>query len=742
MPAKREEINTPLQYIKGVGPRRAEILAKEGILTPLDMLWYFPRAYIDRNGAASLRDLTQRLLREQESLIDNPLNELAFRNEYTVVAKVAGTDEKDFGRRKIFKLRIADGSGARAQIIFWNMAQYFKKTYTEGMTLAISGRPEFDRYGYLTFSHPEIDIIDPEEEELYRSGQILAKYRLTESMRQSGINMKLIRTIIRHALEHEIDNIKETLPDYILSEYGFPEIKESVINLHFPANAGIIQQARRRMKFEEIFYFELLLALKQRGIKTMERGLKLSTKSSLARRLYDALPFELTSDQKKVIREIASDLESGSPMNRLLQGDVGSGKTIVALLSMLMVVDNGCQVALMAPTEILAEQHFQTITSYLDGYGFVIDQLIGGQAAKSRREILERICSGTTNIIIGTHAMFESKIEYKRLGLVIIDEQHRFGVAQRAGLKELATKSFEGEQVTPHILVMTATPIPRTLSMTLYGDLDVSIIREMPKNRKPIKTTVTFESQLPQVHEFIRSEIKKGRQAYIVYPLVEDSEKLELKSATVHFEKLSAEIFPEFRCGLLHGQMSWKEKDEVMRNFLDRKFDIMIATTVIEVGIDIPNATIMLIENAERFGLSQLHQLRGRVGRGTEQSWCFLATKDHFQYQLNKKGGSEEERAANITRLKTMQETNDGFAISEVDLKLRGPGDMMGTRQSGLPDFKFTDLVSDGDIIAVARRKAFEIIDKDPHLRLPGNSVIREAYLKRQRNNENYFDIA
>jgi ATP-dependent DNA helicase RecG len=484
------------------------------------------------------------------------------------------------------------------------------------------------------------------------------------------------------------------------------------------------------MKYEELFLFELLLAARRRSRKRPERGIPMQSQSQRARSLIERLPFDLTGAQKRVIREIVADMTSGTPMNRLLQGDVGSGKTVVALLCMLNAVDNGYQTLIMAPTEILAEQHFHGIQRMLGAdHGMNIVQLVGSQRKKARTAVLEQIASGSANIVVGTHAMFESDVVYNKLGLIVIDEQHRFGVAQRAELKRLGQNSHGDEPRTPHILVMSATPIPRTLSMTLYGDLDSSVIDQLPAQRKPIKTHVVFESKMQEVFGFVKSEVALGRQAYIVYPLVERSEKIDAKSAVEHYEDLCRTVFHDLSVGLLHGQMGWNEKEDVMKAFLNRDFDVLVSTTVIEVGIDVPNATVMLIENAERFGLSQLHQLRGRVGRGGEQSYCFLATKDHFKYQMNRAANAEDMAKAPI-RLKTMEETTDGFRIAEVDLRLRGPGDVMGTRQSGVPDFRFADLVTDGELIAQTRADAFGVLDEDPQLRQDEHRLLRQELLR------------
>ncbi len=743
--------NLQLQYIKGIGPKRAEVLAGEGILTPNDLLMYFPRSYIDRSTAPTLKSLSQNLI--NENLFEQNANRIKltadfkFKSEITVIGKILKKKEHRFGRgRRMLSLEISDGSDITAKVIFWNMISYFNQIYSTGQLLAISGKAELDKGRKIQFTHPEIDIIHPEDEKLYREGKIIPKYKVSEAMAKIGLNIRLIRQIIATIIDEEINFVTETLPDWLLKKNNFPTLIESIRQLHFPDSAESLLKSRYRLKFEELLFYEISIALKRRKYINLENGVIIQPKSSRARQLYDALPFQLTGDQKKVLREIAKDFESGRPMNRLLQGDVGSGKTVVAALAMLMAIDAGFQVVIMTPTEILAEQHTSTLGKFFEGLDVEIAQLLGGQKAQLRREILKLIESGKANVVIGTHALFQAEVSYNKLGFIVIDEQHRFGVEQRAKLIGLGKKSHDNggdsNLLSPHILVMTATPIPRTLKLTFYGDLDVSVIREMPKGRKPVITKVTFESKLPEVYEFIRSEIKKGYQAYIVYPLVEKSEKIELKSAVEHYETLSAEVFPEFQCGLLHGQMLWYEKEDAMKDFLDKKFQILIATTVIEVGIDVPNATVMLIENAERFGLSQLHQLRGRVGRSSAQSYCVLMTKDHFKFQIRNKAVKEEERKASVVRLRTMEDTTDGFEISEVDLKLRGPGDLLGTKQSGLPDFKFADIIRDAEIIELARQEAFELIENDPHIRKPENLLLRKTYLKYSETNKNFFDIA
>jgi len=740
---KTLKVPSPLQYIKGVGPRRAEVFVQEGIITPKDLLFYFPRTYIDHDTAASIKSLAVRL-RQDTLLTDFSIAKShSYKNEVTIVAVISDVREHVFGKnKKILTLTLSDGSGVNAQIVFWQFHDFYKKNYPVDHVVAVTGKPEIDKWGKISFHHPDIEKIDEEDEVEYNAGNIMPVYRVSEKMKSAGLNTKVMRKIIENVIDSEIYNLKETLPKHVLDKFNFPDIKTSVQNLHFPINRSETEKAIQRMKFEEILYFEIFLALRSNSFKIQESAPAMNPKSQRARTLYDSLPFELTNDQKKVIREITDDMRSGKPMNRLLQGDVGSGKTIVALLNMLVAIDNGYQVGFLAPTEVLAEQHFNTLSNLLKDLDVNIIQLLGGQKARLRRDILEKISVGFANIIVGTHAMFQSSIDYKNLGLVVIDEQHRFGVAQRAELKKLAVKSFTEKNLSPHILVMSATPIPRTLSMTVYGDLDVSVIREMPKNRKPIKTGIIFESEIENAYRFIRQEISKGHQAYIVYPLVEKSEKLELKAAVEHFEILQNEIFPELKCGLLHGQMLWYEKEDAMKAFLNKEYDILVSTTVIEVGIDVANATIMLIQDANRFGLSQLHQLRGRVGRGGEQSWCFLATKDNYRFEIRKKGEKDEDQKAAVIRLKTMESTVDGFEIAEVDLRLRGPGDVLGTRQSGLPAFKFLDLVNDGDIITKARHEAFNIVQDDHQLMKPENSVLRYEFLKQYRTSQNFYDIA
>ena len=735
-----------LQFIKGVGPKKAQAFQKEGFQTSYDLLTYFPRAYIDRSGSNSIKQAVLRLMKHKADNAELNFNiddDFIFTSETTIIGQVAAIKENRYGaKRQMLKLILNDGSGASAGIIFWNRVNYFKSFFKTGMVLAVSGKPQLDNFNSITFVHPEIEVIDEEDQNIYKSGGILPKYKITENMVEARISLRTMRAIISKILQSEIKYVNETLPTELIKSLGLPEIKEAISNLHFPQSHEALRRARFRLKFEEIFYFMLRIELLRKKIISREQGIIINPKSKYARLLYSNLSFKLTDDQKKFLREAAADMQSGKPMNRLLQGDVGSGKTIAALLTILMVIENGYQCCFMAPTEILAEQHYKNICRYIEPLGLKAVLLTGGQKNSIRKEVYKDIEDGSANIIIGTHALFAGALKYFKPGLLVIDELHRFGVEQRAELIKLSRNSHLDENLIPHILVMTATPIPRTLTMTVYGDLDVSIIKTMPKNRKPIKTKIVFDSLIDKLYDFVASEIQKGRQAFIVYPLVEKSEKMELKAAVEHYEYLRTDIFPQFKLGLLHGQMHSGEKEEIMSKFLNKSYDILVATTVIEVGIDIPNASVIVIEDSERFGLSQLHQLRGRVGRGNSQSYCFLVTKDKFKY--NFKSGSDEnsERNSAIIRLKTIQDTTDGFKIAEVDLKLRGPGDLLGTKQSGLPDFKYIDLINDVGIIEEAKRQASIILSEDEDLRLPKHEVIRREIYKRYRQDKTFLEIA
>jgi len=720
----------PLQYVKGVGPRRAEALANEGIITPYDVLMCVPRGYISREAAPNIAAMLEKL-RAPDLWTGDTSQIVNVTSQTSIIATVTDVRLKTVGKgRAMLAVTIGDGSGSSAQLVFWNQTAYYGKLLKLDHTFLISGVPDYEaKWSQLTIHHPEIEEIDAEEIEQFLTGKTLPTYPMTQGLRNAGVTMRHMRSIVEHVLESALMDITEPLPETILLQRGLMGKQQALRELHVPTSLAHIDRARYRMKYEELFVFELLLAARRQSRRSPEAGISMQAKSAHARSLIESLPYSLTNAQKRVIREIVADMTSGLPMNRLLQGDVGSGKTIVALLCMLNAVDNGYQTLIMAPTEILAEQHLHSICRMLGDSLVRVVHLVGGQKKKERNESLALIASGEAQIVVGTHALFEADVQYNKLGLIVIDEQHRFGVAQRAELRRMGRASHAGGPRTPHILVMSATPIPRTLSMTLYGDLDASVIDEMPANRRPITTKIVFESQLDGVYNFILSEVKAGRQAYVVYPLVEKSEKIEAKSAVEHYEELKGSVFSAVRVGLLHGQMPWAEKEETMRWFLNKEIDVLISTTVIEVGIDVPNASIMLIENAERFGLSQLHQLRGRVGRGTDQSFCFLVTKDHFRYHVSRNSGAED-RAKSVVRLKTMVETTDGFRVAEVDLRLRGPGDVLGIRQSGLPEFRFADIVSDATLIVIAREDAFGLLEKDPHLRQNENQLVRGEILR------------
>jgi len=739
---QKQEYET--QYIKGVGPQKAKVLAAAGIKTFEDLIYYFPFSYLDRRSVKRIDELYHTLFTEETSnqYESASFKQIKFRREYTIVGKIAKKTKRAIsGNRQMLIVEITDESRARANIIFFNRIEYYSKYYNEGDYVAISGYPDIGRYNEINFVHPEIENIDIEDAEYYQRGGILPKYTMPEMFVKAKITQKQLRKIISNALEKIGNSIEETLPDYILQNFNFPPKTKAIKNMHFPENFELLESSRQRFKFEEMLMFFLaILSLRQAQIKS-QKGLIIPRNSPNVKRFYKQLPFKLTNDQIKALQDIMNDFNSGIPMNRLLQGDVGSGKTIVALIAVLAVIDAGYQVVLMAPTEILAQQHYNTISNYLKEFDIKTTLLLGGLRANHRDAILSSIADGSSQIIIGTHSLIQDDIVFHNLGFIVIDEQHRFGVTQKAELIELARKSHTELEILPHTLFMSATPIPRTLSMTLYGDLDVSVIREMPKNRKPIQTKVVFDENRNSMYEFTRQQLKMGRQAYIVYPLVEKSEKLNYKSAIEHYEYIK-KIFKEFNVGLLHGQMPPAEKDEIMYKFLKKEFDLLVATTVVEVGIDVPNATVMIIEDAEKFGLSQLHQLRGRVGRGEHQSYCILFTKSNFQYKIKSKHIDPNERIAAIKRLRTMEETTDGFKIAEVDLEIRGPGDILGTRQSGLPAFKFINLVEDIDIITKSREFAQGVLENDPKLNKIENAILKQSLKKYLSKDFDFYGIA
>jgi ATP-dependent DNA helicase RecG len=736
----------PVQFIKGIGPKKSAALESVGVHTLFDLFFYVPRRYLDRSAIVTISQL--RRLSQQGGLFElgSPEAQSAdVRRDFTVVGEVRSFRVTGVGRKARFVLVLADQTGSM-QCVWFGGVNFWKRAFRVGETLAVSGQPTVYA-GVLQMVHPDLDRISPaaggtgvtepfqeadhvegvpaiDWAKTLNTGGLVPLYPSGQELARVGLDSAGFRRTIGSVIRTHIQRVKDVLPEDLLASHGLVPLDEAIRSVHFPRNDAELQQGLRRLKYHELFIFQLKLSLKRRWVKQQPNGIPFDPKSALARRLVDSLPFSLTKAQVRVIREISADMESPKPMNRLLQGDVGSGKTIVALIATLIAVENGYQAAFLAPTEILAEQHHKTLTALLKDLPVNIRLLVGAQRTRLRRDILEDVRSGTAKIIVGTHALFEKNVEFSRLGLVVIDEQHRFGVLQRVSIRE------KGEN--PDVLVMTATPIPRTLSLTLYGDLDVSIIDELPLHRKPIKTTLADETAKESVYRFVREQVAKGRQAYFVYPLIEESETLDLKAAVSHYEYLVRHVFPALRLGLIHGRLPSEEKDRIMGAFVRRELDILVATTVIEVGIDVPNASIMVIENAERFGLSQLHQLRGRVGRGSDQSYCILLTKKWIAARAGRASAGrsdslslDQERLAE-RRLGTMVATTDGFKIAEVDLQLRGPGDFFGTRQSGIPQFRVADILTDAVLLDLSRADAFALVDHDPSLRKPEHRSLAE----------------
>ncbi len=695
---------TDVQFVKGVGPRRSEALASVGVRTALDLLYYFPRRYLDRSRIFKIKDARSALL---------------IPDEVTFVGRIKSVQVAGRGRRLLF-LKLTDETGT-LRCIWFNGIQYFVNALKEGELIAFSGKvTSYQNQPCLI--HPDYDHLEDEsDEEFLHTGGIIPVYPSTDGLKRVGLDSRGIRrTLWKLILSLENYELPDdALSKEVLSTNSLMSLKEAITLIHFPKDERQLGLAMRRFKFEELFYLQLLLAIRRNLIKHAP-GIPLKSPGELVRKLtQEILPFKLTESQRKVLREIVEDIISDHPMHRLLQGDVGSGKTIVALIAILTAAENGCQTAFMAPTEVLAAQHFATIQQYLDLLGIESALLIGGQKKDLRTQIYSDIEDGRASVVVGTHALIQEKVKFNKLGLIVVDEQQRFGVVQRMALQQ------KGKN--PHLLVMTATPIPRTLSLTIYGDLDVSVIDEMPTGRKKIKTALRGESTREKVYKFIREQALAGRQVFIVYPLVNETEKSDLKAATQSFVKLRDEVFRGFKVGLIHGQMTETEKNDIMLAFKRNAINILVATTVIEVGIDIPNATVMLIEHADRFGLSQLHQLRGRIGRGVHQSYCILMTDDRY---LDEKKVQTREDATAYQRLRLFTSTTDGFKIAEYDLMLRGPGEFFGTKQSGMPPLRLADLIKDRDIIVQARKSAFKIAESDPHLRDSRHAGMREVLIK------------
>ncbi len=710
------ELQSSVQYIKSVGPKRAESFKEIGISSIRDLLFYFPTRYLDRRTIINSVKATKYLLDGYEG-------------EVTILGKVVDSETIRYGKKQLFKVSMKDAAGFY-ECVWFQGVKFFKDKFKPGEQYAISAKPVITKYGNLQFAHPDFDKLDSEESrEFLNTGKIIPFYRLPKELKAKNIGELSLRKIISYAVNQYAQFLTETLPDKIVNEQELLNITEAVKTMHSPPNHDALLLAKNRFIFEELFFIECLVALRKHSFKNNIIGIPFKVSANPIKQFLSNLPFELTRSQLKVLSEIRTDMESGKPMSRMLQGDVGSGKTVVAIIAMIIAAENGCQAALMAPTEILANQHFNNITNLLNESGLKVNLLIGGQKKSEKAKNLNEIKLKESDIIVGTHALFEDTVDFNKLGLVIIDEQHRFGVEQRFRLMKKGT--------SPDVLVMTATPIPRTLSMTVYGDLDLSIIDEMPKNRLPINTTLRSEGNLPDIYQFIKDKIKDGYQSFVVYPLVEESAKLELKAAEEYFEKLKNTFFSDINVGLIHGRMKWKEKEEVMLKFAAKEFDVLISTTVIEVGIDIPDANIIVINDAFRFGLSQLHQLRGRVGRSDKQAYCILISnkpvkkqKGLFENNFEYMSKAQIEKYKSQIRMQAMAEYSSGFDLAEIDLKLRGPGDIFGTKQSGMPELKYADLARDSEILIEAKKCAFGIIEKDVKLNSSANQLIKEQLKK------------
>ena len=691
-------LDQEIKFLPGVGPQRAEILKKElKITTFRDLIYYYPYKYIDRTRFYKISEIHSQMPYIQ------------------VKGVIRAMETVGTGNKQRLNARFYDETGS-IELTWFRAIKWQKENLKLNKEYIVFGKPtEFG--GKISVVHPELET--EEEKLLQPSGLFQGYYNTTENMKKKYLTSKTIHKMQLTLLNVVKGKIPETLPKDLVTRLKLMPLEEALANIHKPETTVELKKATFRLKFEELFFIQLkILALKHNRNQKF-KGFRFEHVGYNFNKFYsDFLPFELTNAQKKVIKEIRRDVNQHTQMNRLLQGDVGSGKTLVALMTMLLAMDNGFQSCLMAPTEILAQQHFQSISRFLNGMNIKVGLLTGSTKVSERREIHEALQSGEMQIIIGTHALIEDAVMFDKLGLVVIDEQHRFGVAQRAKLWQ------KNELIPPHILVMTATPIPRTLAMTVYGDLDVSVIDELPPGRKPIQTMHFYENRRKQVNNFLKQQIDKGTQVYIVYPLISESEKMDLKNLEEGYRHIS-ESFPEFKISMVHGKMKPAVKENAMQHFKNGESQIMVATTVIEVGVDVPNASVMVIESAERFGLSQLHQLRGRVGRGAEQSYCILMSS----YKL-----SNESRK----RLETMVRTNDGFEIAEVDMKLRGPGDLEGTAQSGMGfDLKIANLGKDGEILQMARNVANDILDDDPFLQKESNRLLLQSLLS---NKETEFD--
>ena len=693
----------PITYIKGISVQRAALIYTElGIKTCNDLLYFFPFRYIDKTTFYTVKEL------------QSNTSEVQIVGKITQIKSVA----QKRGSRLVATFEDATGT---MELVWFKGQKWIKEALKINEPYVVFGK--LNHYnGRFSIPHPEMETVAAYKKKLQSKMQPV--YPSTEKLTNSGISNKLIRTYVQKVLQQFYENIQESLSQEIIGDFQLISKRDALLNAHFPKSQEYLTKAQHRLKFEELFFIQLQLLTKKLINKTKIKGVIFQNVGTHFTTFYDHyLPFELTNAQKRVLKEIRKDVASGAHMNRLLQGDVGSGKTIVALLSMLLAIDNGFQATMMAPTEILATQHYHAISELLSSMNLKVALLTGSVKAKKRREIHQQLEDGSLHILIGTHALLEDKVQFQNLGIAIIDEQHRFGVAQRS-------KLWKKNTTVPHILVMTATPIPRTLAMSVYGDLDISVIDELPPGRKEVKTVHRFDRNRLSVFKFMKDEIDKGRQVYVVYPLIQESEAMDYKDLMDGYESISREFpSPKYQISIVHGQMKPADKEYEMQRFVKGETQIMVATTVIEVGVNVPNASVMIIESSERFGLSQLHQLRGRVGRGADQSYCVLLSS----YKLSEEGK---------TRLKTMVETTDGFKIAEVDLKLRGPGNLMGTQQSGVLNLKIADVVKDGQILVAARNTAISLLQEDSNLSKPSNANIKRAYSVLSKNSKIWSNIS
>ncbi|KMQ58560.1 ATP-dependent DNA helicase [Chryseobacterium angstadtii] len=692
-------LETSIEYVKGIGPERAKLIKNVlGLSTVDDLLNFYPIRYLDKSKVFKVSQL-------EESSIEIQLK-----------GRITHVQEVQTGKTKRLSAKFNDDTGTM-DLVWFQYSKWLKEQIPVNREVYIFGKINvFNRQ--FSMPHPEIEAEEKKEGE----NRLKPIYPSSEKLTKRGLNQRFFQVVLRNICKEIPNLIEENFPDYLIKAFKFLSRQHTFLNIHFPKDMEHFEKADNRLKFEESFFFQLGYALKKLHHKTHSPGNPFPIVGDHFNNFYNHhIPFDLTNAQKRVLKEIRIDMKRPIQMNRLLQGDVGSGKTMVALLTMLIAMDNGFQSCMMAPTEILAQQHYNGIKDLLAGTDVNVRLLTGSSKTSERKIIHEELENGTLSILVGTHAVLEDKVKFKNLGLAIIDEQHRFGVAQRA-------KLWAKNKIPPHILVMTATPIPRTLAMSFYSDLDVSVIDEMPVGRKPIITAHRREKNRDYVYNFCRDEIKKGRQVYFVYPLIEESETLDYKNLMEGLDHVMT-AFSDYNTTMLHGKMKPAEKDAAMNYFASGKAEIMVATTVIEVGVNVPNASVMVIESSERFGLSQLHQLRGRVGRGAEQSYCILMTSDKL---------SKESR----TRIKTMTETNDGFKISEVDMQLRGPGDILGTQQSGVVDFKRLDLVNDSAIIKTTKNTVDKILEADPHLANPDNLIIKNYYLRYYKGKNKWSKIS